>query len=126
MKNAIYSIVAIGLCVLLGKLIAHAIGTLPSSLYGLICFTLLLHFNILSAKRINNTIEWAISNMGVCFVPSGVGIIDHFDLVKEHGISIVFIVFLSTFILLTFVGLFFQKTLYKNKPTINNVNKTNL
>ncbi len=122
MKNAIYTVIAIAICVLLGKLIAHAIGTLPSSLYGLVCFTLLLNFNVISPQKINDTIEWAISNMGVCFVPSGVGIINHFELIKNHGLAIVFVIFVSTFILLTFVGVFFQKTLFNktsDKPLDN-------
>jgi holin-like protein len=118
MKDVIYSIISIGLCVLLGKLIAHLIGTLPSSLYGLICFTTLLHYKILNAERIKVSIEWAISNMGVLFVPSGVGIINHFELIKNHGLSIVFIIFLSTFILLSFVGIFFEQSLKRKNKSI--------
>jgi len=117
MKNVIYSIAAIGLCVMLGHLIAQALGTLPSSLYGLICLTLLLHFNIVSAKKVSDSIGWAISNMGICFVPAGVGIIDHFDLIKSHGLSIVLIIFFSTFVLLTFIGVFFQKATFKDLHT---------
>ena len=47
--------------------------------------------------------------MGVCFVPAGVGIINHLELVKEFGVVIVAITFASTFILLTIVGLYYQR-----------------
>ncbi|WP_077338026.1 CidA/LrgA family protein [Pseudocolwellia agarivorans] len=121
MKNTIYSILAITGCVIIGKLTAYLIGGLPSSLYGLICFTLLLHFKILSADRIKLSIEWAIKNMSVCFIPAGVGIIEHFELIQKHGLAIVFIIFISTFILLTIVGLLFERTMDKQ----NNVHITN-
>ena len=47
--------------------------------------------------------------MGVCFVPAGVGIINHLDLIKQHGIAIVAITFVTTFVLLTVVGLHYQR-----------------
>ena len=119
MKNIIYSIVSIGICVLLGKLIAHIIGTLPPSLYGLICFTTLLHYKVICAEKIKVSIEWSIRNMGVCFVPAGVGIINHFELIKNHGLAIVFIIFITTFILLSFVGVFFEYMLNRDKNNTN-------
>lgn len=117
MKDIIYSILAITGCVITGKLTAYLIGGLPSSLYGLICFTLLLHFKIISADRIKLSIEWAIKNMSVCFVPAGVGIIEHFELIQHHGLAIVLVIFISTFILLTIVGLLFERTMKKQKNT---------
>lgn len=115
MKNVIYSILSIMLCVVFGKLAAHYMGALPSSLYGLICFTALLHFKVLAAEKIKLSIDWAIRNMSVCFVPAGVGIIEHFDLIKQHGLAIIFIIFVSTFILMTFVGVVFEKRIKKQK-----------
>lgn len=125
MKNIIYSIASISVCVLLGKLIAYFIGTLPSSLYGLICFTCLLHYKIICADKMKSSIEWAIRNMTVCFIPAGVGIINHFELIKHHGISMMLVIIISTFILLTFVGYFFEKILSKNIPSSNSKNKLN-
>ena len=123
MKNILYSIVSISLCVLLGKLIAYFIGTLPSSLYGLICFTCLLHYKVLCADKMKKSIEWAIRNMSVCFIPAGVGIINHVELIKHHGLSIVLIIVLSTFILLTFVGYFFEYISNHSKSDTTSQNK---
>ena len=53
--------------------------------------------------------------MGVCFVPAGVGIINHFELIKHHGLAIVFIIFITTFILLSFVGIVFEYVLNRDK-----------
>ncbi len=108
MKNVLYSIIAVALCLLIGKITTALIGGLPASLYGMIIFTLLLHFQFLNASRIKKSIEWALQNMSVCFVPAGVGIINHYELIKTHGLTIVFIIFITTFLLMTLVGLWYQ------------------
>ena len=93
----------------MGKLIAAYIGGLPASLYGMVTFTLLLHYQCLNDSKIKKSIAWGLQNMVVCFVPAGVGIINHFELIKSHGLTIVFIIFITTFLLMTLVGLGYQK-----------------
>ena len=107
--NILYAIVSIGSCLVVGQLLSSLIGGLPRSLYGLILFTLFLHFKFIKAVRIQASISWGIRNMGVCFVPAGVGIIEHYELVKHHGLAIVGLTFVSTLLLLTFVALVYQK-----------------
>lgn len=117
-KNIGYSILAVGFCLIIGKVIFGYIGGLPASLYGMVTFTLLLHLRVFDANKIKASIEWAIQNMGVCFVPAGVGIINHFELIKQHGLSIVIIIFLTTFLLLTLVGLWYERVLTKSTTKI--------
>lgn len=107
--NALYSIFAILSCVALGRLCAFYVPLLPSSLYGLIIFTFALHLRLFNAEKIKNSVVWCIKNMAVCFVPAGVGIMNHFELVKQFGITIVAITFVTTFLLLTLVGLHYQR-----------------
>ena len=107
--NALYSAFAILSCLALGKVCAYFIPLLPSSLYGLIIFTFTLHFRLFNADNIKNSVVWCIKNMAVCFVPAGVGIMNHFALVKQFGITIVAITFVTTFLLLTLVGLHYQR-----------------
>ncbi|MBA6230641.1 MULTISPECIES: CidA/LrgA family protein [unclassified Colwellia] len=111
--HIIYSILSVGICLLTGKAIEIFLPILPASLYGMMMFTALLHYRLLNAKRIQPCIEWALANMAVCFVPAGVGIINHFELIKNHGFALVAIIFLTTFLLLTFVGLSYQRQLNK-------------
>jgi len=106
---------AIAACVIFGKVVSHYIGGLPSSLYGLIVFTLLLHIKVLSADRIKLSIEWIMKNMSICFVPAGVGIIDHFELIQQHGLAIIFIIFITTLLLITVVGVLFEVKIRKQK-----------
>ena len=115
MFNFFYSSMAILASLLVGKLLTHYAGGLPASLYGMIVFSLLLHLKIFNAVKIEQAISWIIANMGVCFVPAGVGIINHFELIKHHGITIVVIIFVTTFILLTSVAYTYQAVEnYKN------------
>ena len=107
--KALYSIFAIFSCVALGKLCSYFVPILPGSLYGLIIFTLTLHFRIFDADHIKGTVVWCLKHMGVCFVPAGVGIMNHFALVKQFGVVIVAITFVTTFILLTLVGLHYER-----------------
>lgn len=108
-----YTICAIIICIALGELIYAVAGGLPPSLYGMITFTILLRTKWINDKRIDASIRWIIANMGVCFVPAGVGIIQHYELIAKHGISIVLITFVTTFLLLTAVGFSYQKSLDK-------------
>lgn len=109
-KNIAYSSFFIALCLMLGKLLNTFIGGLPASLYGMLFINVMLYFKLINAERIKQTIAWAIENMGVCFVPAGVGIIDHFDLLASYGLEIVGIIFFTTFILITFIGLAIEKS----------------
>jgi holin-like protein len=108
MLNVLYTISHISISLTLGYLINHLIGGLPPSLYGMVIFTLFLHFRICDALRVKVSITWGIKHMGVCFVPAGVGIINHYQLIKAHGMMLVLITFISTFLVLTFVGVLFQ------------------
>ncbi len=107
--HALYSAFAIFSCLALGKLCSNFAPVLPASLYGLIVFTLTLHFRLFDADKIKNTVIWCLKHMGICFVPAGVGIINHFELIKQFGITIVLITFTTTFILLSVVGLYYQR-----------------
>ena len=107
--NALYSIFAIFSCLALGKLCWYFAPILPSSLYGLIIFTLTLHFRLFNANYIKSSVVWCLKHMAVCFVPAGVGIMNHFELIQQFGIAIVAITFLTTFLLLTVVGLHYQR-----------------
>jgi holin-like protein len=113
--HIVYSILAVAICLLTGKAIELFLPILPASLYGMMIFTALLHYRFLNAKRIQPCIEWALANMAVCFVPAGVGIINHFELIKKHGFMLITIIFMTTFLLLTLVGVVYQKQLNRSE-----------
>lgn len=48
-----------------------------------------------------DTSKAILANLGVLFVPAGVGIIQHLDLIRDRGLALMAIVLLSTVITLT-------------------------
>lgn len=115
MLNACYTISAIFICLLLGHGVFYLIGGIPASLYGMLLLTFGLSRRIIDHNKMTSTIQWLIHNMGVCFVPAAVGIVEYWYLIKIHGLSITFIVITTTLILLALVGYLYQKLL--PKPT---------
>ncbi|WP_448563631.1 CidA/LrgA family protein [Thalassotalea ganghwensis] len=115
-SDVIVTLAGLSICLAVGYLMQGLYQGFPASLYGMICFTIALHFKWLSAKRFESTIAWCIRHMGVCFVPAGVGIIEHQQLISEFGAVIVIITFITTFIILSFVGKCYNP---KRKDDIN-------
>ena len=48
-----------------------------------------------------DTSKAILANLGILFVPAGVGIIQHFDLIRDRGVALMAIILLSTVITLT-------------------------
>ena len=68
-----------------------------------------LQLEIISANRIRLSIEWVIRNMGVCFVPAGVGIMEYLTLLERFGAVLLIFTIVSSFMLLFLVGALYQK-----------------
>lgn len=124
MKNILYTLFAISICLLLGKLANHLFSGLPSSLYGMVIYAAFLQLNWFSPQKVTLTNQWLVKHMGVCLVPAGMGIIDHFQLIQEHGIALVIIIFSSTFILLTVIGYLSERLLTSDNDAKPNVGST--
>ena len=122
MKNIFYTIFAIGICLVAGKLITNMVGGLPASLYGMIIYCLLLQLGWLTPSRVHQANQWGIRHMGVCFIPAAVGVINHFELIKSHGVALVSIIFFTTFLLLTLVGMVAEKYLADKPKSPSSVN----
>lgn len=111
MKNVLYTLFAISISLLLGKLANQLLPVLPASLFGMIIYAVFLQLNWLSDEKVAATNRWLIRHMGVCFVPAAIGIINHFQLMREHGFALMGILFGSTFILMTVIGYFSERFL---------------
>ncbi len=120
MKNIVYTALAISLCLSLGKFLSNSIGGMPASLYGMVIYCLLLQLNWLKAEKVQTATQWVIRHMGVCFIPASAGVINHFELFQNHGLSIVAIIFFSTFALITVVAVLTEKYLTPNTATFIN------
>ena len=109
MNNVIYSLTAILISLTIGHGVFYLVGGIPASLYGMLILTFSLHFRVIKAEKLKVSIQWIIRNMGICFVPAAVGIIEYVALLKEFGISITLMVMITTLLLMTVVGFLYQK-----------------
>lgn len=111
MRNILYTSLAIIFCLGLGKLVNYYLAGLPGSLYGMLFYCLFLQLGWLNPEKVIQANQWIIKHMGICFVPASVGVINHFDLIKHHGFAIILSILLTTFMLITFVGLVAERYL---------------
>lgn len=120
-KNFCYTLLAIAFSLALGKLTHALVAGLPASLYGMIFYCVFLQLNWFDVNKVSQANLWLVKHMGVCFVPAGIGIINHFELIKQHGIALISITFFSTFILLTLVGWLSERLLVEEKRSNHTV-----
>lgn len=120
MWNVVYSILALLICLLLGYVTYYLVGGIPASLYGMLILTILLSLNIIQANKLNATIQWIIANMGVCFVPAAVGIIEYVTLIRSYGLIITASVIGTTLLLLAIVGFLYQHFIDNKQDNKNN------
>ncbi|WP_181902175.1 CidA/LrgA family protein [Thalassotalea euphylliae] len=116
--QALYSLVAIFICLALGYLTCAFFSILPASLYGMCYLALGLHFNWLDAQRIGQTVSFILKHIGVCFVPAGVGIMNYFGLLKASGWQLLLFTIVSTLALMVLVGWSYQRVTQKPTPKV--------
>ena len=72
----------------------------PASVIGLIIVLLLLGLKIMKPEHIEESSDYLLNNMSFLFVPTGVGLINYFDLLKSNLFQFIVICVVST--ILTF------------------------
>lgn len=124
--NACIFSLAIISSLLLGKLIAHLLGGLPGSLYGMLIFFGLLQTGIVEAEKIQFFATQFIQYMPIVFLPVCVGVIEYGDIIQTFGIKLLIIGMIATFTTLTLVAVIANKTIGDssvNNSSINNQTK---
>ena len=92
---------------LIGEMTAYLLGGLvPGPVIGMAMIAVVLTLTggrliLQSAHRQTvDTSKAILANLGILFVPAGVGIIQHLDLIRDRGLALLAIVLLSTVITL--------------------------
>ncbi|AQS40929.1 MAG: LrgA family protein [Candidatus Tokpelaia hoelldobleri] len=88
---------------LIGEIISwYTGGAVPGSVIGLVLAALVLalaqwHAQLQTAQeKVVTTSNFLLVNLGLFFVPAGVGIIEHFDVIARYGAALVVTIILST------------------------------
>ncbi|MFP4508741.1 MAG: CidA/LrgA family protein [Spirochaetota bacterium] len=87
-----------------GELVSHAGVPLPGNVIGMILITIALATGMLKPERIRSASNLLLDNLAFLFVPPGVGIMVHAELIRDHWLSISIAVVVSTVLVLVVVG----------------------
>lgn len=88
---------------------------IPPSIIGIVILFTLLELKLLKTEDVEMTGDYLIKIMPILFVPAGVGLIKYLDVLKIVAVPMVFVITLSTAIVMTAVGVVTQKLVEKKK-----------
>ncbi len=92
-------------CMALGELIIKLTGLkLPSSIIGMLLLTLLLKLKVIKVEWVRGLTDFLIANLGFFFVPPGVALMLHFNLIKAEIVPIIGATVVSTALVLLVTG----------------------
>lgn len=108
------------LCQLLGEIVVRGIGApIPGPVIGLIVLLLvlqgrdrigLLRRGPLGDGGVERAASGMLAHLSLLFVPAGVGVVQHLDLVSSHGVAIFVILALSALVTLVVTAVTFIVT----------------
>lgn len=81
---------------------------IPGNVLGMVILLIALSSGILKLKHIEEVSEFLLNHLAFFFVPAGVQILTSFDVIKGSLISILFIIFISTIVVLVVTGITVQ------------------
>ena len=81
---------------------------IPASVYGLVLMTILLLTKVIKLDMVEETADFLISVMAIFFVPSSVGLMNSFDVMKGSILQLFFMCVVSTIVVTAVTGLVAQ------------------
>ena len=105
-----------GLAILLllqstGEALTHALRLpFPGPVVGLVLLLVALHWPWLR-EPVSAAAEFLLAHLSLLFVPVGVGVITHLDLVSHYGLQLLVVMVLSTWLGLAVTALVLRRTL---------------
>ncbi|MBI4880060.1 MAG: CidA/LrgA family protein [Planctomycetes bacterium] len=99
------SLFVIFLFLFLGEAVARGLGVpVPGSVIGMILLTLALGLKAVRLEQVKPCADLLTKNLGLFFVPPGVGLILYFDLLRAEFLAIAGATVLSTLLVLAVTG----------------------
>lgn len=101
----IASLTVILLCQLAGEVAARALGwPLPGPVLGMLLLLVVLSLRHRIAPRtpelgrtLDSTGKGLLAHLSLLFIPAGVGVVQHLDVLADHGVGLAVALVLSTF-----------------------------
>lgn len=76
----------------------------PGSILGMIVLFILLQTRVVKLRWIEIGAAWLLGELLLFFIPSAVGIMNYMPMLEQDGLQILFIVLLSTFLVMACTG----------------------
>jgi putative effector of murein hydrolase LrgA (UPF0299 family) len=93
---------------LLGEVISRALlPALPGPVLGMVLLLTAMLALPRLAEAIRSTANGLLSHLSLLFVPAGVGVVGHLDLIADHGVALIAALVLSTVLAITVGALVF-------------------
>jgi holin-like protein len=81
---------------------------IPASVYGLVLMVILLMTKIVKLDMIEETADFMISMMGIFFIPSSVGLMNSFGVMRGSVVQLLLMCVISTVVVMVVTGLVAQ------------------
>lgn len=92
---------------LLGEIVSALLSNfiaIPGSVIGMVLFFCALHFKWVRMDQVDEVGTWLTNNMGIFFVPAGVGLMAHFGILANTWWQLLVIMVVTTTLMIAFVG----------------------
>ncbi|GMQ62980.1 CidA/LrgA family protein [Vallitalea maricola] len=87
----------------------------PGNILGMLILFVLLSLNIIKVETIKEVSDFLLSHLAFFFIPPGVALISSLDTLSNIWISFLFIVILTTIIVMSVTGLTVQKVMKRGR-----------
>lgn len=81
---------------------------LPGNVIGMMLLFFLMLSGVIKLKDIEKVSDFLLNNLTVLFIPAGVGIMKHYNLLQGKVIEFILVVFVSTVLVMVFTGYIVQ------------------
>lgn len=91
----------------IGEIISVLIASfiaIPGSVIGMVLLFLALQFNWVRVEQVDDVGTWLTDNMGIFFVPAGVGLMSNFGVLANTWWQLLIIMAVTTILMMGFVG----------------------
>jgi len=95
---------------LLGNLISYFTNApLSGSIIAMLLLVVALELKLIKTKDVKDVANFLLNNMAMFFIPAGVGLMCHYQVLKQEWLPISGAIIVSAVLVLTVVGLIMKK-----------------
>lgn len=82
---------------------------LPATIVGMVLLLILLSIKFIKVEQVEDISKVLIDNLAILFVPTIVGVMDKFELLKGNVSKLIFIIVISTILIIISTSLVIEK-----------------